>query len=321
MKALVPVLLSLLLTQPINAQIPSADTGSLPVSFSNNLIFATPVTVHNDSLEFYTDTGGGTNMIWRKTVEDLDLKTISKTRRQKSIETTSFPEFKQSASLPSSSVISRFRNSLMIREIDNFSPAASGFLGAPWFANRIWRFNYPEHKLSHLSSYDWSNADDEGIVPLHFQTNNKGKRTSHFPRMTVIVDGDSLDMLVDTGAQALLSKKAARHFQNKASDQVGTSFIIASIFDKWREEHPDWKIIKNADLRSEMPMIRVPKLTIANQTAGPVWFTKRRDSNFKKYMSRWMDKEIVGALGGSAFQHFNIIVDYKAGRALFELSE
>ena len=35
-------------------------------------------------------------------------------------------------------------------------------------------------------------------------------------------------------------------------------------------------------------------------------------------MSQWMDKTIVGALGGSAFRQFRITADYPGSKAWFE---
>ena len=39
-------------------------------------------------------------------------------------------------------------------------------------------------------------------------------------------------------------------------------------------------------------------------TVGPVWFAKRKEENFTQFMSKWMDKTIHGAIGGSCFQYY-----------------
>jgi len=64
-------------------------------------------------------------------------------------------------------------------------------------------------------------------------------------------------------------------------------------------------------------MIEVPALTVAGFTVGPVWFTARPDRAFTEYMSQWMDRRVVGALGGSALQYFRVTVDYPNRRATF----
>lgn len=47
-------------------------------------------------------------------------------------------------------------------------------------------------------------------------------------------------------------------------------------------------------------------------------FTRRPDRNFQQYMSQWMDRPIVGALGGSALRYLRVTVDYPGAVAVFE---
>lgn len=57
---------------------------------------------------------------------------------------------------------------------------------------------------------------------------------------------------------------------------------------------------------------------MAGLTSGPVWFTTRPDSKFYVYMSQGMDKQIEGALGGSVFKYFSIIIEYPNSTAHFK---
>lgn len=58
-------------------------------------------------------------------------------------------------------------------------------------------------------------------------------------------------------------------------------------------------------------MILVSEVTIVGHTVGPVWFTRRKDQDFTQFMSQWMDETEYGAIGGSAFHHFqHVIIDY-----------
>lgn len=97
-----------------------------------------------------------------------------------------------------------------------------------------------------------------------------------------------------------------------------TSFIVESVFEQWREEHPEWRVLDHADRMLDTPMIEVPEVRIGNQAVRPVWFTVRPDSNYHEYMSQWMDRRIDGALGGSALRYFRVIVDYPNAIAVFE---
>ena len=65
-------------------------------------------------------------------------------------------------------------------------------------------------------------------------------------------------------------------------------------------------------------MIEVPNVTVAGYTIGPVWFTRRPDKNFHEFMSKFMDRKVEGALGGSALRYFRVTVDYRNAVAIFE---
>jgi hypothetical protein len=95
---------------------------------------------------------------------------------------------------------------------------------------------------------------------------------------------------------------------------VGTSFIIRSIFEKWKTAHPDWSVVRGADARGGYPMIRVPIVRIGGIEVGPVWFTEREDTDFLGMMSRMTDRTVRGALGGSALKYLHLVLDYPAGK-------
>ena len=65
-------------------------------------------------------------------------------------------------------------------------------------------------------------------------------------------------------------------------------------------------------------MIRVASITVAGLTVGPVWFTQRPESAFPEYMSKFMDRPVIAALGGSALQFFRVTMDYPNAIAYFE---
>lgn len=97
-----------------------------------------------------------------------------------------------------------------------------------------------------------------------------------------------------------------------------TSYIVRSVFERWHEQHPDWRVVKNGDdLTGPTSIIEVPKVEIAGWTVGPVWFTERPDSNFHKFMGQWMDKKSDGAVGGNVFRHFVMTIDYPGATAYF----
>ena len=156
-------------------------------------------------------------------------------------------------------------------------------------------------------------------IELGFQVDQHGKRTMHFPRMAIEVDGETLEVLLDTGAEAQLSTHAAAYFGEEQGTSIGTSFIVQSVFDKWVNEHPEWTVVTAANpIRGHAyPMIEVPEVGIGRHVVGPVWFTVRPDSAFFEYMSSMMDQTVHGALGGSGLQYFRLVLDYPNAKAFF----
>ena len=155
-------------------------------------------------------------------------------------------------------------------------------------------------------------------VPLGFRTDSTGKRVLSFPRIIAVVDGDTLQLLFDTGATGFLSPQAVAALGDSAPSVRATSFITSEVLTRWRQRHPDWRVLDNADQTIPgMRMIEVPRITVAGSTVGPVWFTERPDRNFHEFMSQFMDRRVDGALGGNAFRFFRITVDYPAAVAHF----
>lgn len=263
-----------------------------------------------DTLKLFTDTGGG-RLLYSDAVERLGIDSTAKKMDDDSIQTVSIDEILNQMNLPivDKSLFLIPRNPLFGNEMD-------GMLGADWFAGHSWKFDYHEKKLYLLSNINWDTMDKKFTVELGFLKDSLNEQLTHFPRIPIIVGQDTIQMLFDTGATAFLDPQG-KQILSKASN-IGTSFIIASIFEKWEKNHPDWKVLKNIDRGADTDMIQVPEIIIANQKVGPVWFTKRDDKNFTEYMSQWMDEIVEGAIGGSTFQYFsNITIDYSAEKAFF----
>lgn len=294
------------------------NTGTeIPTQFQDNRIFVTPVTITGDTLQFYTDTGGGRNIIWPEAAQQLELKTKKLQMHGDTITLANLPSFLPEASLPLPSTPPLGNQFLVASPPDHVFFGRTGFLGSSWFSGRIWEFDYSGKRLTAIPEVEWAKHAPQHTVRLGFQTDSTGQHTTYFPRIPIQVDGESIDMLFDTGATVPLGQNAAKELGKDIRAQIGGSFIIDSLFTLWHRRHPKWKVIQHAEKYSEMPMIRVPEIKIAGYTVGPVWFTQRADVNFIKGMSRWMDKTIYGAVGGSALQYFRIIIDYPNEKAVF----
>jgi hypothetical protein len=289
----------------------------LPSKFENNLIYLQPQLNDGTRMTFFTDTGGGWNAISKELSDKYQWPLENRQTENGLISVTDMPSFNNEAYIPLAGLNNWWAGKLQVVPKDTLSKTKNtdGTLGGRWHAEKVIDFNYPEKSIAVLPSAP--NAEDFSKVLLGFQKDQTGNYTMAFPRLDISVEGNTIPMLLDTGASAWPSEKALSQL-NLAGDQVATSFIIASIFDHWVDTYPEWTVINDACQLSKQPMIRVPRVKIANRVVGPVWFTRRADHNFHQYMSSMMDKPIDGALGGSALKYIRIIVDYPNELALVE---
>jgi hypothetical protein len=100
-----------------------------------------------------------------------------------------------------------------------------------------------------------------------------------------------------------------------------TSYILASVLDRWQRAHPDWRVVEKGDdlfgPQHPVRLIEVPRLEIVGWSVGPVWFTERGDQDFHALMDPMMDKPPQGAIGGNVFEHFRMTLDYPRRTAYF----
>jgi len=291
--------------------------GTLPSRFEHNRVFVVAEAPDGEAVRFYTDTGGGFNAI-RQSVADRHALADQGVAAADSSEfpLVVFPEFAIESGIPRPESELWLGGNLAV--VANARLSDDGFLGSRWFAGKIWEFDYPDQTLSLINELNVSPGFE--AVPLGFRTDESGARDLNFPRITIEVDGEPLEMLLDTGATALLSESAAAAYGLPAETRVAASYIVRSRFEQWRDRHSDWTVIEAGEIVTgqAFPMIEVPEVKVGGLGVGPVWFSVRPDNTFKDYMSRMMDKQIVGAVGGSMLQYLRMIIDYPEAKAYFQ---
>ena len=281
----------------------------LPSNFQDNLIYLTPKLKDGRTLRIFTDTGGGWNAISKELSDKHEWPLYEKQSDNSLIYVTDMPEFSKEASIPNAGLNNWWQGKLQVVPKLELSKSndIDGFFGGRWHAEKIIDFNYPLKSISDLEALP--NISKFTKVSAGLKKNADGNYITAFPSIDIKVDGKIIPMLFDTGASAWPTDEA-RKISGLDGTQVATSFIVASVFDGWVKEHPEWLVIDNACALSKSPMIRVPKIKLGERFVGPVWFTKRADHNFHNFMTSMMDRRIDGALGGSALQYVRIIVDY-----------
>ncbi len=295
-----------------------ADLVEIPVEVVENRFFAVPITPAGDHLRFYTDTGGGL-FVFGSLVRRLGLPTETSAVDGEKAELARLPAFRREASIPGPL---GGDGKIPVMPASREPKAAApwdGMLGQAWFSGRVWTWDYPGRRLLWRKDGSLPGVEPTHRAPLGFKRNGSGKRETDFARIAVTIDGQALDLLLDTGAEIRLSPAALARLADAGPESRATSFIAATHFDGWRTKHPDWRVIEDADANVHgEPMIQVPEVTVAGYTVGPVWFTRRPDPNFHQFMSQWMDRTVEGALGGSALRFFRVSVDYPNAVAVFE---
>lgn len=301
------------------AQTDRASVRVLPARFIANRIYAAPITGRGDTLLLYLDTGGGANMLYPSTVTRLGLRADWVRDGNDSMQVVALPPLSKAQSIPLPGAASPIGERLLVVAPEG-ALDGDGFLGRTWFADRVWRLDYPGHTLAMLE--DPTAIPGTGRahrVPLGFQVDSAGRRTTHFARIRVEIDGDSLDLLFDTGATVSLTDSGWAALRNDGEPRErATSFIAQTVFERWRQRHPNWRVVEHADRVRAMPMILVPDIRVGGYTVGPAWFTMRPDGNFHQFMSQWMDRRVDGALGGSVLEFFRVTLDYPDATATFE---
>lgn len=316
------------------APTPVADDGAteIPADFVEHRIIAHPRTHDGEVLNLWVDTGGGGGpgmyLLTDAAAERLGLQTRRSQSGAESLLVAAPPRFAPGAALPASG--SGQATALVIPDAA-FNTAHDGqrydgMLGAGYLAGdfetprNIWTFDYPGGRLV-LQSSKWRAAPDAHATPLHFPTDAQGRRGSGFPRIVVEIDGQPLSLLLDTGATGFPTP-ASNTAQGGTPSVRATSFITSARLERWHREHPQWRLVEDADRMriggKAMRAIEVPSIAIAGWTTGLVWFTERPDKNFHEFMSSMMDARVDGALGGNALAPFVMTVDYGRAQGWFE---
>jgi hypothetical protein len=293
----------------------------LPAEFLQNQIFLKARMKDGRELKIFTDTGGGWNAIAKDLYEHYRWPHITKVADGNSVNLSVMPEFDSTTPVPPAGINNFMQGYLFIVDRNKIAELheIDMFLGGRWHAEKTLQFNYIRQELLLLEQTPKDVKQQWLSIPLGFQKNNDGNYTTAFASIDIKVGEDVFPMLLDTGASAKLTRDA-KQVLNTQANVIGTSYIVGSVFDTWRKQHPDWRVIEKGDSIAFEPMIEVPRVTLGDKTVGPVWFTRRSDHHFHQFMSRYMDRKVDGAIGGSMLQYLNIIVDYPNEMAYIEPS-
>lgn len=305
----------------------SATARVLPAVYEAGHFYVAPELVDGQKLKLVVDTGGGGGfgMYWitAEAAKRLHLKIHTCKLGNDPITVADLPEYKPGQDLPAPAS-SPCGNVGMVQDVPEgygWNAHDEGqFSGSYLYSQGIWTFDYPGEHLT-LQGHSWQPDSTAHATHLGFQRDDHGHATHGYARLTIRVDGQALEMLLDTGATAHPTAEGEKASSTPTVKGLGvTSYIVASVFERWHKAHPDWHVVINGDAASPkhpMPLIEVPRMDVAGWSVGPVWFTERPDPAFHDMMSSMMDKQVEGAVGGNVFEHFVLTIDYPRETAWF----
>jgi hypothetical protein len=293
-------------------------------------------TPEGDTLLAFGDSGGGISMLLPPTVKKKQLNSKLKTGILKGIMPMKYILFRDlvnDSTFPSPFPL-RF---LIIRRpfervaepfllvppsggetdlLTEYMPDMDIFLGQNFFMGKAWTIDYINQQIWVNTPLTANDLGKPGVQKIGFKKNSNQEKIFGHPSMSIEVNGEVIDVLFDTGASIPLTDNGRKE-RNTNATTIGGSFIAASIFDKWRKDHPEWKYYKELDNKRDA--IEVPIVKIGGIEVGPVLFSKRADEAWSEGMIHTMDKVVKGAIGGSAFKYLKVItIDYNSELIKFE---
>jgi hypothetical protein len=296
----------------------------LPSHFDMGRVLAAPRTIRGDTAYFILDSGGGFNAFVDTRIGPMGLATHTVGTGKDTATLVLMAAIVDPDSLPAPTAGYPRDGSLVVTDNlkglqSHYSVPITGFLGGGWWINRVWTIDYLTHELwLYPRSVLQPGTANPHYVRLGLKRNRQGGLGSNFARFRASIDGDSLDLLFDTGATTRLTDSARAVLGDTGPKGRAGSFISSEIFDRWHARHPDWRVVERGEAGSGAALIEVPSMQIAGYTIGPVIWERREAAGFHKLMDPLMDRPIQGSLGGAGFQFFSITLDYLHALACFQ---
>lgn len=290
----------------------------LPTRIIGDRVFVAPVTDDGDTLVLQVESASPASMVYASTVTRLRLDRERLVSGSDTAYLVTLPVMSGELAIPTPNALPQIGQRLFIFPGDDAGgDGEDGFLGQSWLAERTWTFDYPNATLLLLPPGILPRHRASERVPLGFLADESGRRVLEIPRIRVSIGGDSLDLVLDTGASVALSPAAMAVIADGGPAVRAASFVALSVLEAWQARHPGWRVVPDADANSRMPMIEVPEVRVAGQRVGPVWFVAAPDDRFLSRASGLTDQPVVGALGGSVLREFVLTLDYVNGVAIF----
>jgi len=300
----------------------------MPTRYDAHRFLVTPVSPAGDTLSFIADTGGNFTWIFEEKARELGLSEVNyETKGAYSGVSEEFsviesPNFREETRLPppvyqDSHYVSvpmewNYRHGREYIEA-LYRGINGGVLGNSWFATRTWRFDYEDQQLVWEEDGALPEVPPEQQVELTPVHGERGAAESGLMTLPIVVAGDTITVLLDTGATVVLTESASRKVGDSGSTVRAGFHLGPDLYRKWRDEHPEWERIEGGcGTDGDYDLIRVPEMRVGGHEIGPVWLNESA-MDFDRYNGA------QAAMGGAALKYFDAVtVDFKSGVGVFE---
>jgi predicted aspartyl protease len=294
----------------------------VPTTYEAGHFYAAPLLANGRAMRLVADTagagGGGRYVLARAATDQLGIHVVA-CKTDGDVENVATPTFQAGHGLPMNAGTPCDAPTMVSSHLVAIDHE-DGQLGAGYWPGHVWTFDYPAQKLW-LESRRWHPAVDAHRIELGFNHNDQGHPVGGFARIPIRVDGETLPMLMDTGATGHPTTAGKIAYDELNASGIGvTSYITTSQLDRWHKAHPDWRVIDAGDdlLGHPWRLIEVPHVDVGEWSVNAVWFTERSDAAFGEEnggMATYTDGPVSGALGANVYRHFRMTIDYPHGVA------
>ncbi len=128
----------------------------------------------------------------------------------------------------------------------------------------------------------------------------------------VMLDGERIMMLLDTGADVAIDAAIRSRFDDAAATR-SLPLISKALFDRLRGRHRDWTVLTGAagmaEAKGPVTLLRVSEFRIGSHRGPPTWCAVRDDAETYTTLTRMFGTTVEGDLGGEAFRAWRITID------------
>ncbi len=265
---------------------------SVPMLVENNRIYIdadySGSAGRASTLQTQIDTGGGALILARRAVDDLGLALRGKADKE------GFVQIAPPGLHISSDAVSVPFAASTIGQTSVVSPGATSpaFLPGGFLRDYVVTYDYTSGSLG-------LNAPPLRAAQIPVRVSAK----SAFPRIDLVIEGETMGFLLDTGASF--------------------SMLSQRVVDRLRSNNPSWRSVHGAYGPANMTgafgereatMLRIPQARLGPMVLEPLDVVSRPAGTFEQYMSSLMSAPIAGALGGNVLRNFAFRLDYPQQR-------